>query len=111
MIAPFLDYEVREMIVSNGSSVTYTLPRKAFVTCGRYRRDDTGGIYVYCSYVDTVQDSDSTTLYLMAYDPGNDGANVPSLGSHVFEAGRVIRVDAPDDARVTLHIFYLPESP
>lgn len=114
MIAPFLDYEEREMVVSNSNQVTYTLPRRALVVCGRYRRDDTGGIAVYCSYVDTIQDSDTSRVVLFSADSdvgSGDPYDSPATGPQVLEAGRIIRVDAPDDARINLHIFYLPTAP
>lgn len=122
MIAPFTDYQVVTLNVSNSNPASITLDRRAFVSVGRFRRDDTGGIEVKCTYVDTIQDSDPTTIYLMAYREqnkpltetefgGSNQVTVPSLGSHVFEAGRTIVADAPDDAAVDLHIFYLPTSP
>jgi len=114
MIAPFLDYEVRTYNIRNGSQQTFTLPRRAMVTVGRFRRDDTGGGVVFCNYVDTVQDSDSTQIVLFA-SPQDGGVdpfyNQPSVGCYVFEAGRVLRIDAPDDCDITLHIFYLPTAP
>lgn len=109
---PFLDYEVRTFQIRNSNAQSFTLGRRAFVTIGRFKRDDTGGVSVFCNYVDTLQDSSPTRITLL--DVSSGGGTNPlnnGIGSHVFESGRTITIDAPDDADVDIHIFYLPSSP
>lgn len=109
----FIDYDVRNINLSNGNTQTYTLPYKALVVVGNIRPDERESLTIYVRS-DNVIDGrvDGSYIYLTRPD-GDSVFNrlTVNVGSYVAVAGDIIIMQTADDCAFDLHIFRLPQSP
>lgn len=108
----YLDYNVRNINLSNGGTQTYTLPYKALIVVGNIRPDEQESLTIYVRS-DNVVDSrvDGSYIYLTRHDGDNVFNRLTvNVGSYVAVAGDIIIMQTNDDCAFDLHIFRLPES-